>query len=446
MTPAVLRLARDMLGRQYQWQLQLTIVLAAIPWWLAGAGGTNARFAFAISLGMTLVIGPVVTVTGLPRAYAYLPLSRRDIWRATWLVGAVAAPAVLAALKLPALFFSLGARDGGLAIIALSTAYDFGAASMGCILLTASQRSKRIAPARALRMLEAAAMLALISTPFWVRAELTGASAVVLGLMLASIAAAFVYVPPRAAGVRRPTSAARPPLAPPPRGRLAGIPALMLREVRWAAGIGLTLAIAFAAIAYLVDGFYGELRTPMAFLRSQKLLIFDDVSIQMDTVEQRPFNLMVWFAFFAASVSGRFPELIRHLRALPISGAKMTALIVGWPAAVWVMIWAVLLLLSATIGEGVRALHPALWIQVVGLSSLSQALTLWWGDRFKWLFYSSPLWLMPLFQAMSRTHPVIGTTLAAAGLVLAAALTRRALSHSATYTNRPLPYAAPQVT
>ena len=121
--------------------------------------------AFLVSLETALIIGPVATIASLSRPIAYLPLSRREVWFATWFVATVVATAATTVVKLPALIFGLDVRDGGLATIALSAVYDFATAGVACSLFAITEQSPDSPSIRIDRLRQGLALFALVGIP-----------------------------------------------------------------------------------------------------------------------------------------------------------------------------------------------------------------------------------------------------------------------------------------
>ena len=60
----------------------------------------------------------------------------------------------------------------------------------------------------------------------------------------------------------------------------------------------------------MVNGFSGRPEGLIEFLRSQRLLILEGESRHLGDADPEFFQMMIWYAFFVASVCGRFPILI----------------------------------------------------------------------------------------------------------------------------------------
>ena len=82
---------------------------------------------------------------------------------------------------------------------------------------------------------------------------------------------------------------------------------------------------------------------------------------------------------------------------------------------------------------------------MVGLSALSQALSLSLARRYRWILFTAPALFVALLQGVSAAPTFLGLVLAIAALAGAVLLTRAALAHSSTYAPLPTPYPQAQV-
>jgi hypothetical protein len=127
--------------------------------------------------------------------------------------------------------------------------------------------------------------------------------------------------------------------------------------------------------------------------------------------------------------------MTRHLRVLPLSTAQLQALLVAWPAAVWLTLWAAVLLLRYTvIGTPPGSLLLAILLGTVGLSALMQSLALRLTALPR-LGFTLTVGLLPLLQVFV---PVPSALMAASGvgaLAAAVVITRNALRRNSTYKN-----------
>ena len=94
-------LVRDMLRRLPNGHLAFAAVVFALAWGVFLPEG-RASYLAAASLAFAFYFGPIVMHGWLePSPVSYLPVSRRDTWRAAWTMSVVAAPLVMTVLKIP---------------------------------------------------------------------------------------------------------------------------------------------------------------------------------------------------------------------------------------------------------------------------------------------------------------------------------------------------------
>jgi len=439
-------LVADLVRRVYRWPVLSAVGVTAVLWFVASAA-QELQFAFGVSLAAAFVIGPLMTVESTSRLVRYLPVSRREVWLATWFVSVVMATTAMAVAKLPALLVLLGFGEGGLATLALSGVYDFAAAAIGCGLMTVVQRPPdpdRVWRTRLVSLtvvgsfIMGALMLPVLSGSVptqW--SDLSAIDNAMLVAVLGVATAIFVTGPGDHAQSRRPMPRIRDGSGSRFRtSRVTGLPQLLLQEFMRGASMALVLGVIFGAIAWAGSRLMGmPYASPVDFLRAQRLLIFDGAPVGMTPAG--PGGLLIWYAFFGASVAAPFLDLIRHLRVLPISTTKLVALLVAWPAAIWMFVWAVLLGLGAIFAASSRDLHLELWIQLVGLSALARSFSLWMAARHRWLFYSSPVVFVPVFRLVHATGAGWGVVLAFGLIAGAVLLTLAALHRNSTYANVP---------
>src|SRR5471032_2459635 len=121
-------LITDLVRRKYRWPAALLTLGVAAFWSGSGHpdGVGGAPEAFAASLGAAFMMGPLI-IAGMPteRAIWYLPISRRDRWRATWLVSTVGPVTLTTAGKLLAQLVPGTPGSLGFSSLTLSSVYDF---------------------------------------------------------------------------------------------------------------------------------------------------------------------------------------------------------------------------------------------------------------------------------------------------------------------------------
>jgi hypothetical protein len=208
----------------------------------------------------------------------------------------------------------------------------------------------------------------------------------------------------------------------------------VVHEFGWSLIVGATVLFMMLGMTYVVDGWMGR-RTPFSdFLADNLLLVFDSRTAGPGP---RPLNgaaQFAWFGFYAAAVFARFPQLLRHLRVLPLGKLRLQALLLAWPVLAWSAVWIVLALVKwSTIGPAtVGGSHFSMLFACVGLSALGIAT----GLRFTWGPMAAPAVTLPLLMPVWRMVDMSSIWLLAIGtlaFVVAAALNVHSLSRGATY-------------
>lgn len=207
------------LVRRSKWRTAFFSVLLVGMLWVANQMDHPGR-AFAVSMGVAFAFGPQLTLRHVPRAIWYLPVSRRDVWRAGWLVATVGATLVTTLAKLLTMLVMPAARSSGISGIALSSLYDFLATGVGCGLVIAATRPLaarapwRQAASLLRRLAEAALPLGFLGIVYggfllgkalpthW--SDLTARSGLALAAGLALTIGAYFYSPSAPARVHRP--------------------------------------------------------------------------------------------------------------------------------------------------------------------------------------------------------------------------------------------------
>ena len=349
-------LVLDMLRRVAYWQLALLAFGFAMAWAFFPARG-GAGPVIAMSLAATFIIGPVAMLgwLGTP-VVPYLPVSRRDVWRAAWVMSTLAPLAVMTTLKLP------GALAGGVAgwsSLTLSSFMDLLYAGAGCAFLATANSLRGSKRATAVVFLALPLVLGGVLWPFVIQQWLPTNWAEVRpwhGAMFAIGAALTTW-----SALQSPTSWW------PHRVRMVatssgsgGGGAEIRRAVRIASAGGARtrlvgrhgdhVARLFPARRADRERAFGSFTGFEPFVVSQRLFVFNPASFTA-TDYSDIFSRLGWFAFFVAAVSARFPEALRHLRVLPLGNATVHTLLMGWPLIVWTAIWALLVVLHMGFGQ-----------------------------------------------------------------------------------------------
>jgi hypothetical protein len=192
--------------------------------------------------------------------------------------------------------------------------------------------------------------------------------------------------------------------------------------------------VVFLGMAYTFDTWSGRAPRLHDLLASQTLWIFDNTAIRGVSHEFDPLHEFGWWTIYVAAVFARFPQVLRHLRTLPIARVQLLGLLLTWPALVWSLAW----LLLAGLHLALVGPHPTAGAQFlrlfasIGVSALGIALTLRLASRWPRLGgAAAPMsfLLTPLILMSDGWLTAIGLLSFAA----AAALNVSALSRGATY-------------
>ncbi len=426
----VSRLVVDMLRR-----LPFTQVGIIVFGVMLAAHGRNG-FQMAVSLVLAYALGPVLLLARLDTPLIpYLPVSRRDVWRARWIVSTLVPAALMTAAKLPAL--ALGAVS--VSTVTLSSVMDLLYAGAGCGIIALSDM---IRPGRKQWIL--LVVLVSIVWPFVVRDglplgwhEVHWPQAVTLGVGAALTlwgASCTPRGPWRRASQTRSESSV--PSVPPARpSGLSGLSRLLVNELVASLGVGAAIMVTFLGMRFAFDSWFGGgAPTLHDLLARQTLLIFGDTTIRARPHEFDPTHDFGWWTIYVTAVFARFPLLLRHLRALPIGRVRLHALLLTWPALVWSLAWLLLAGVHVTlVGSHLTAgLQLLRLFASVGVSALGIALLLRLASRWP----TAGAAAAPMSFPLSRLILMSDGWLIAIGLlsfVGAAALNVNALSRSATY-------------
>lgn len=443
-------LITDLVRRKCRWPAALLTLGVAAFWSGSGHpdGVGGAPEAFAASLGAAFMMGPLI-IAGMPteRAIWYLPISRRDRWRATWLVATVGPVTLTTAGKLLAQLVPGTPGSLGFSSLALSSVYDFAYAGIGCGLVIVSARSH---PARGLArhvsvLIGAIRAVALVGGLFWGYAirnllptrwsDLSSVTGTMLAAALALTIAAYFHTPGPAARSILWAPRQHPKTATSRAGRmegLTGLPRLLVHEYVWSVLFGGFLVVTFGVVVFVSGALMHSPASYGGFLRMQSLLLFDGAIAQE---RGQVFDLIIWYGLFAGTLVSRFPAMIRHLRVLPLRASQLNMLLVAWPVLMLLTVWTVLLGLHyVVLGQPVASLRPALFIALVGSSAIMRALTLRWPGYSAWVFglTISVVPMVRLFGPSSAALAILGL----GGIAAAAALNHATLMRSSTYRDR----------
>jgi hypothetical protein len=439
------RLISDLLYRS-RWRSIFFLLFVGGLLWISVQMGEPAR-AFAISMGYGFGMGPQLTLRYVPRSIWYRPVSRRDIWRAGWLVATVGTTASLLAVKLIVMMVLLVTPTFDMpgvvpvltfAKVALSSVYDLAACGVGCALVTLLTRPQPHGPLRHLSSLVRGLAEIFIQIGFFAAwyggvfghariptdwNHLTVTSGLFLAGGLALTIATYFHspVPPPLARAQAQASRGRQVTAAAPAG-LSGLPRLLAHEYRWAMLIGAGLAF-LSVLAAMVIARFTPSRDILADLVRTELRFLDGTFAAPASTGLDALGALIWYGFFIGSLAARFPAMLRHLRVLPISAARMNLLSAG------------LILFGAAslvLGEIVPARMPVL-LALAGLSALAGALTLRVTGIQRIFLLCVAVGLVPILHAFPVPQSSTLALVGAGALALAAVLNHITLRRSSTY-------------
>jgi hypothetical protein len=271
----------------------------------------------------------------------------------------------------------------------------------------------------------------------WSDLSLSSGMMLAVGLAL-TVTTYFHTAQPPASGIFRTRAAARP--VPTDRRSgfdlmqgLTGLPRLLAREYVFSIGLGAVLVLTCGLLVFGVGTFMRSSEGNESFFQMQHLLLFDP---GIAPQRGRVFDLLIWLALFVATLVSRFPEIIRHLRVLPIGALRLNLLLVLWPALMVLTIWMALLGLHlAVLGTPVASLRHGLFLALVGSSAIARSVTL------RWPRLSSPFFIFivscgPMLRMVDDISAWWFVALGLAGIAAATVVNHGTLMRSATYRHR----------
>ncbi|HVL69858.1 MAG TPA: hypothetical protein VM364_21545 [Vicinamibacterales bacterium] len=435
-------------------------IALTVVWGIAALVEEPSPGALGLSMGLAFGLGPFRLLWLVPRPIWYLPVSRRDLWRSAWVMATAGAALLTTTAKLIAVAILGTTAPYGVATLMLSSVYDFAYAGVGCgLVILATAPLPRQAPWHQMSRLWKAvgevalplglpvAALGAIYTDLlpmrW--RDLDVASGSVLAAALAVTVGTYFHTPtpaPRvpdgsilftraaAPGGRADTAGRIPRLA---FRRLTGVPRLLLHEYVWSIAIGAALAAASALVVLLAANAF-DTEEALADVTRALLLLPAGTDASRNGYAFNAVALLIWYAFFVATLAARFPVMMRHLRVLPLSARQVNLLLVAWPVMIWLTVWIALLALrQAVAGEGLTWGHLALFAGMWGLSALVQSLTLRLRGPMRVFVFSAMAGVVPLLTLLSSPTPAALGALGLGGLGAAALLNHAALRRPSTY-------------
>lgn len=425
-------LVRDMLRRLPNRHLALAAAVFALAWGVFLPKG-RASYLAAGSLAFAFYFGPIMMLGWLqPSPVSYLPVSRRDTWRAAWTMSVVAPLVMMTLLKIPGAL----AASSGWSTLTLSSTMDFLYAGSGCALLAATWGREKEAGRVMLAMISLVAGMFL---PFLLRAQLpvqwaavSPAQAALLGAGAAATVYGALHVPAAGRPLRRALSDGSPVVAPPLAStRLSGLPRLLLHELAFASGLACFMIVVVLGVALAINGWVSV--SWRSWLEVQGLLIFSATALdggprRWDIIEQ-----IAWCALYVGTVSPRFADAVKHLTVLPIGTARLQLILLGWPILFWSAVWIGLAFLHVLVvgGPATAGYRVPLLLALSGMSGLAISLQLRFAKGPTALISAGPF-LIP-FTRLGQAPAWVALVVAATTIGLAVALIRNALSRADTY-------------
>ena len=439
----------EMLRRHKPLQLMAVVMLAGI-WYMAGdeedpslvamALGTSVSAACMLGLGRGSLIPPAVS---------YLPLSRRDIWRATWLASTLWPTAVVTATTLLTMLVPATRATMGFSRVTLAAAYAFAYTGTGCVLLmlmaTTESHPRVWRPLReVITVITPLVTMASFYVAFWGHrhlslptqwSEFSPSGAILLVSAIGFVTAMYFHSPPVTgaaplrAGNRR-SAAERAAAQPVPPSRLTGMPKLLWNEYAWTMAIAGAVVLGLTVAVVALDTFYNTNRLAAGVVRNQLVQLFDPNSAGREF----GFGYIFWLIMFFLGTLARFGLIMRHLRVLPVRRLQLNVILVAWPAAVLLTVWGALLAAYVlVVGQPVTSLSLGILLSLIGASALTRSIGLRWQHGW------SALIVLALMSGVLAGLPVPrlpGRELFLSGvfcLIAAALLNRATLGHSAAY-------------
>jgi hypothetical protein len=442
-------LLEDMIRRVPVWPTIFFVLMFAVAWTVFSFSGP-ATYAIAASLTMAFASGPFwIPGRAETPLIPYLPVSRRDVWLATWVMSTIVPVALTTVLKVPGTIAGYLSGEGalGFSSLTLSSVMDFLYVGGACAVVAASGISN-LAPAATPRSrgFVGLAILTLFGGTFlgfvvhrqlptgW--SDLSFPHGIIMAGCLVMTVAGYRYTPMVRRAPFRPQTAAqaRPAASLVREGALSRLPRLIGHELAFTAGMCLVMLVTMLTVAALAGGFSRTVKGPAELLGSQHLLVFAAERFPPANREFGVFGQLGWYAFFIACVSVRFPDAIRHLRVLPVRSWTLHVLLIAWPALIWTLAWLLLGLIHlAVIGWGpVATLQIPLLLALVGISALAQSL----GLRFQtWVsrLAGGGFMVIPFARLAGGVSPYWLLSVATIGIAAAVALNNQALSRAETY-------------
>jgi hypothetical protein len=369
------RLSFDFVRRKWLDNFWMWFILAmAVPRLASGFDGP-VSFGIALSLLFGVIAGPAFALGLRVPELRFLPLARRDIWRAGWIL-AVLMPALLLALGMTIglLIHRLPLSPSSIALVVLIAVVYLGALMGVASVYPLSPRHARWD--RGVRILNLAIGVMFLGSPFWgivLRhslpnswADVRGWMAVVLAIGAALTVAGFACSPAEDAPfgrglLRAKTASAQQSLKPKPSAAtddgVTGLQVLVRSTARMSA---ICLAIFVALDALFFHSLLALAPThwpPVVQGQGQNLPMFFGFGLT---------------ALLQGAKTGQ--QSIRHLRTLPLDDWQLTGLLLGLPILQGVIWWAGLAAVHLVLGGWLpQLLRPELFLTLIAAGAIMTA-------------------------------------------------------------------------
>jgi len=444
-------LLRDALQRHMPVYLWFGGFLALV-WLFMVPGALAPTGVLAFSLGGAWFLGVFAGVSLFgSREIGLLPIPRRTLWRAQWIASTLVATCWTTAAKLVGVLAgALFTHPPDLQFIVLSGCLDF--LYTGVLLAVAAVTgvaAGRIRDNSSIirRAAQASGMFVALMGGFawgfvlrpivptsW--AEVSGATAMVMGAALVVSLAAFFYSPP--AGEPRPGRARRDIRRPQDGvrsqrpGRLVGLPRLIADDLKSTATMAALIpAIVSAAFfgLYAFNPAPGEGTGPLWAMKQMGVLPLRDDALFAHCY----FLLALGLSLVNIRRPGVDPvsPLLRQLRVLPLGLRELNALLGGRRLLGWLVVWLFLLVPHVVVFRSAPStLRLDILVWVAGADALVYAVLLRW---MKWL----PTFAFAMTFGIVSAHvidrsagvaPIIGIAIGLACLAAAVSLNHDTLT------------------
>jgi MFS family permease len=392
--------------RRFRLQYLGVVALAATIWLAALQGGMEPQWAMALSLLLACCAGPFAVLFQLPiREFAVLPVSRRDVWGARWMIATIIAAALTAtgkslAIALVPFFWPwLPLR---LDMLILSSLVDISLLGVPVALMAWLARRRR-RTGRLQSTLDLAAMFGILLAPF-LGFALSGHLPVSMdGLArtwwwlvpgIVSFVAIHRHYPAnvRATAVIEARPARRDsaqPQALPRRSALAH----------------LSVIVALKAVVPALMGC---------------LIVLLDLFADSTTR-----NHSGWLILAIVVSAGDWRDRLRQLRLLPLSVSTLIGLMVATSTLAWLCLIGIVATVHAFSPDSSVPPAAAWLLPLIGVSALGEAVTLRfsWTGRFLLLFPGAILLLAVdrlLLKPWTSAHPTLALSTFGGVILLAA--------------------------